>query len=279
MIIIGQRDKRTTYTAECLARVGKRIGGHLNGGYNEQSRDLECPDGTRAYIQWGWKLTRGLLTCMKLKRPYFILDHGYFEPRAEKISLSINGFHGKAYRQDLTGLRAPDNVPEVKPWRLDGDTIYVMGQLQNDRAVRGLDIDRWAQHIARKAHDQFDKRVVIRPHPLMINPWEPPLPPLDEVWDDAYLVITWTSSVGPQAILQGVPTVAMHGASMASPLVPATLTRKAPRDRADWARDLASREFDPRTELDRLGSFVVHCWKGAEAQAAKGQYDTEGLRV
>lgn len=272
MIAIGHRPRRDTETARTLQRFGERLGGYA------QSRDEEVSTSARGYMQWGWKLTPGLLSCMKQRKPYLILDHGYLEPRAEKFSISINGFHGRGLRVDTSAL------PEVTgaapaPWSLDGDTVYVIGQMQNDRAVRGVDIARWMDWAVHQSRDMFPgKRVIRRPHPGTINPWEPPLPPLESVFDDAYLVVTLTSSVGPQALMAGCPTVAYHDASMCRPLVPSELRRVCPRGRTDWARDLRQREFGV-DELDRACRFVVHCWQEAESSAAKGCYDTQGLRV
>lgn len=268
-INIGQRDDRTTLTARILSELGKRLDAV------EVSRDSYAGD--EAYMQWGFKLTQGLQYAIDHGLPYLIVDWGYFSDRESCISISFNGFHGLSMPVSEVQRRKPRWHPDPLPWRTDGEYAYVFGQLQNDRAVRGLNMEPWIRETAAAAGLALGMPTKIRPHPKMISSWENPLPPLDRVLEECGVAITWTSSVGILTALAGVPTVAMHPASPAAPVAASTFEIVRP-PRREWLRDLSWRNYRV-SELDEACTYIRLGLDQAAVLAAAGVIDTEGLRV
>lgn len=90
---------------------------------------------------------------------------------------------------------------EVKPWR-DGRKVVLCGQTET-----------WSPHY-RSVEDWYKvvQATHFRSHPAGDNPTGLPR---TNTWDDVGLAITLNSSVGVDAVLNGVPTVTMDDAAMA----------------------------------------------------------------
>jgi hypothetical protein len=251
------------------------------GGTMQPREQYELPADTEVYLQWGYKLTNAMETAMARGIPYIILDGSYFrdfqEHALDAITISINGFHGLGLDVDM-GKRRPRPKPELKPWRDEPEdgVCYVYNQLQKDRATMQADMDAWSTRSAVEATERFGKKAIIRPHPKMINPWEPPLPLLEDTFKEAHVAITWTSTVGVTALIEGVPTVAMHPASPAYGGCPSNIERRT-IDRDEWMHKLSYRQYQTH-DLDAAWAYIELCMPEAVKQAKAGAYSTEGLR-
>ena len=270
-IIVGQRDDRTTVSATILHKLAERLDA------TEQSRDAYA--GADAYMQWGFKLTPGLQYALDNKLPYVIVDWGYFADREHSISISFNGFHGlsmpvKAIRKKPTRWH-----PVPLPYKKGGECVTVFGQLQNDRAVRGLHVETWLRDTAVEAAKAYGMKAKIREHPKMRSQWEPKMRPLEQVLDETAYAVTYTSSVGILTCLAGVPTVALHPASPAWEVSNTLLDGSVYTPmRANWLHDLSWRNYAFR-EMDEAAEYILLGLTEAIVPASKGHVDTEGLRV
>ena len=269
-IIGGQRDDRFTVSALIVSALTEALDGE------EQSRDTYA--GGDVYIQWGFKLTRGLQYALDHKLPYIILDWGYFGDRTQSFSVSINGFHGLSMPNDwILGKDAREH-PRPEPWRGEGEYVYVYGQLQNDRAVRGLHVDSWLTRTAQAASAVFHKPAKIRPHPKMLSSWEPPLEPLYETFEDAHVAVSYTSSAAIQSVLAGVPTIALHPASPAFAVSAPSFNIFKPTYRMEWLHDLSWRNYE-MGETEAAAAYIKRGLTQAKKAAMRGDVDTDGLRV
>ena len=266
----GLRPKEGTASNAVVSLVAHKLGGVT------QSRDAPLPKNCDLYVQHGWKLTPALQEAMDSLIPYIALDSGYFDPRGSTFSISINGFHGLSMPVDVTGL--PERPkPELQPWRAGGEFVYVFGQLTGDRAVRGQNMETWPNITARQAAEAYGLPVRIRPHPFTISSWEEPLPPLSKVWPECAVAVTWTSSVGVQAIVAGVPSVALHPASPICVVAAPSFGIERP-DREAWQHELSYRQYG-FTELDAAKAYILHAYEPPADAASRDEYDRAGLRV
>jgi hypothetical protein len=271
-ISIGQRDDRYTVSATVLHKLAERL--------DASERSREDYYGEDAYMQWGFKLTAGLQYAIDNKLPFVIVDWGYFSARESSISVSFNGFHGLSMPVSSVQNAHPRWYPTPEPWKevhKEGDCVTVFGQLQNDRAVRGLHVESWLRRTAVEASEAFGLPAKIRPHPKMISSWEPPLPPLEMVLDETAVAVTYTSSVGILTALAGVPTVALHPASPAY-AVAANCYEIVTPTRTEWLHDLSWRNYN-FSEMDEAAQYISLGLAEAVGPAARGMVDTEGLRV
>jgi hypothetical protein len=241
------------------------------------------PDECDLFIQWGYKPTEALLSVIKMRKPFVIMDMGYFDGhRHVQQSVSINGFHGLSMEPEFLPDLSPRRSWELDDWKLDGDTIYIMGQLETDVSLRGQDIDAWMGQAAAQANELFpSKKIIKRPHPRMLNPWEKhTLPPLETVFDDAFLCMTWTSTVAVSCLKHGIPVVAQHPASPVSSLVTPVCRQQTPegRDRLFHKLDHATYRIRDGCEADLACAYILRAYDQARAEAECGMIDTIGLQ-
>ena len=214
------------------------------GGGTEIKRTLPVPLDTDLFIQWGYKPTVALQSAKELRIPYVIVDLGYFDvTRMQCFSLSINGFHGLSMQYDRVHSLPERPRLQIMPWREDGDEVVILGQMPGDQSLFGQDIDAWMGRAASCAIDVFGRKVVKRPHPKMLNPWEPQLPALEATFDSTYVYVSWTSTAAIQTVAAGIPTITAHPANMAFDLGCGEDRVRMP-GREAWMHDLSCRQYD-----------------------------------
>ena len=241
-------------------RTVRSLVDRLGGSYQRRAVPIN-PDETDLVVQWGFKPTPGLMSAIEAGVSYLIIDLGYIDKgRTTNFSVSFNGFHGTAWQDPKVLDRPPRPSPSYRDWRSGtGDKVIVVGQMPNDQSLRGQDIDAWMGRAAIAASAAFGKPVHKRPHPKMLNPWEPKPEPWEAAVEDAYAVVTWTSTAAIGSVLAGVPTIAMHPGSMAYRVAAHDMTLRTPPGRAEWLHDIAWRQWDFSSDgdLDRLAEYVI----------------------
>jgi hypothetical protein len=193
---------------------------------------------------------------------YLVLERGYIgalENRRRWTSMGYDGLNGRA---DFCNAGAgPDRWDRyfagfMQPWKDGGDYALLMGQVRGDASLAGIDIEAWYGEAAQRLGD-LGWTVMFRPHPN-----DPTVAPdgayalvgsLEGALASAAFVVTWNSTSGVDAVLAGVPTVAMDRGSMAwdvaahsiedVPFRPARLVWSARLAWTQWSDDeLASGE-------------------------------------
>jgi hypothetical protein len=173
-----------------------------------------------------------------------------------------------------------DGLPRLKPWKTGGEFVYVYGQMQNDRAVRGLNMEAWPTRTAQQASEAYGLPAKIRKHPLSLERWEHQ-PPLIQTFEEQAIAVTWTTSAAIQTVIHGIPTVCMHPANMAAPVafsgdVSKDIQPYRVLGRQEWLNDLGWRQY---STLDGMKGHIIRNFEQARMEARDGRYDTEGLRV
>lgn len=196
-----------------------------------------------------------------------VLERGYIGDRFAWTSVSFGGeLNGRA---EFRGVSSDGSRFDRFHWNLmrdwqwrEGYTLLI-GQVPGDMSLNGGRLDGWIEATAAN----LSGRVVYRPHPLAtgrradrVRGLERHEGPLSEALAGAGLVVTWNSNAGVEAVLAGVPTVAMDEGSMAFPVTGHALGEVVRPDRREWAARLAWCQW--REEEMRSGE----CWARVGAE-------------
>ena len=104
----------------------------------------------------------------------------------------------------------------LKDWRNDGKHILICLQRNGGWSMKGLDVMMWLQQIILKIHQNSDRKIVVRAHPgdkrakqyLRINHPNVKISKNVRLTDDldkCWAVVTYNSSPGVAAAIEGVP--------------------------------------------------------------------------
>ena len=130
----------------------------------------------------------------------------------------------------------------MKPWRKRDGYVLIMGQVRGDAALANVDFPVWVRKtisdLRALGHD-----VRFRPHPKdMGQRYDCPVQAgnLHEAMANASFVVTWSSNSGVDAVLNGIPAVAMDRGSMAWDVAAHGLeSAGVTPNRTRWAHSLA----------------------------------------
>jgi hypothetical protein len=147
---------------------------------------------------------------------------------------------------------------EVKPWREDGKYILLCLQLPGDASLLGADITQWALQTIRQIREITNRPIRVRPHPIYRQYDEDTVAvikkqkrvewvahkdqrPLEIDLNEAWCTVTYTSGVGVDSILAGVPVVGCHPGNFAYPLSSTIKDVEQPimPNRQQWCADIA----------------------------------------
>ncbi len=185
-------------------------------------------------------------------RHYLVMERGYIgdiEARRAWTSLGLDGLNGRAvFPKPDDGHRWEKNfVGAMKPWRDDGDYALLMGQVPGDASIAHVDINKWYAEAAASLAADWHRPVMFRPHPVAVQRNQ-----VDDVYgtirlttslesalEGAAVVATFNSNSGVDAVLAGVPTIAMDRGSMAWDVAAHDWDHCAKPDRTKWAAQLA----------------------------------------
>jgi len=196
-------------------------------------------------VIWGVRFPNIIQGQKEHSGDYLVLERGYFKDRMNYFSLGYNGLNGRAefHAENSPPDRWEKHGVEVKPWKTDGKYILLMGQVSGDQSLQGINLRIWYQEVIDKVKTLTDMPIFFRPHPLArqqeigldCDRYE--RGPLIESLQDAYLVITFNSNTGVDAVLNGIPAIAMDRGSMAWDMAQHGIIRDRP-DRTEWSYNL-----------------------------------------
>ena len=208
---------------------------------------------------WGWRVG---LSLMRKGRNVLVFERGYLGDRFHWTSAAWNGLNGKADFCVPKGVeidRFKENF-ELKPWKEEGDFIVIMGQIQGDMSIGNADLTRFYEDLADRLWIKYNKPVFFRPHPHArdtrqnFQPRIQPINiPLKDVLDRAYLIATYNSNSGVDAVVNGVPALSFDYGSMAYEVTAHENCARITPDRTDWAAKLAYCQWSP--EEIQTGAF------------------------
>lgn len=220
--------------------------GFRRHGFDPQLVPVGQPAPCDLAVCWGVKK----LPEMASGRRALILERGYLGDRLNTwTSVGFDGLNGRA---DFRNAGADSSrwdrhfAATMKPWLepSSGDYVLVLGQVAGDASLRGLDVDRWAAQTMLQLRSRGIP-ALFRPHPqAAVGARVVNLPraegDLAAVLDRAMWAVTYNSNSGVDAVMAGIPTVAIDAGSMAWPVTGRVPYLEPPTpDRARWGAELA----------------------------------------
>ena len=234
--VAGQRHQHDAMIALAtgMARHGVHIDVCANWAAAERADLLVC---------WGDKVPE-----IHDKIPHLLLEAGYIngrsgdyvQDRLRFVSTGWNGLHGRADPgpSDCPPDRWQATGHRVRDWQMGvvGKCMLVCEQHPSDNCAPPA--PEWAAALE-LAHEVAN-RVIYRPHPLMADK----LRPLSAALKEAHTVLTWSSTAAVEAVLAGVPTIALDEGSIAWPVTSHDVRAdEYLGDRHQWLYDLAYRQW------------------------------------
>jgi len=219
---------------------------------------------TRKYdlvVQTGFASTLALNSAIDHGIPYIIMEAPLYREGIDIMEVSswgYNGLAGGAWRPDPPEQERPK--PTLKPMKTEGDTL-IIGQKPTDHSLRGSDHVRW---LLDKFREHWDAR--FRPHPLMVPSGS--LPPLMDDLQGCRQVITYTSTVGADALVEGCISNPEGYGSSAYQV----------RDREMWIHGLSWAQAEHRS-FGELREYILGGYEQGRVRAHKGLQERPRERI
>lgn len=221
-----------------------------------------CANPAIKYVAcWGWRLGAAL---RQQGHEVLVMERGYLGDRFYWTSLAWNGLNGRAtfpeYPDD--GGERFTNHYRLSPWReCSGEYSVIMGQVPGDASLQGRNLTPWYEATAVLAADAYAKPVLFRNHPVAVQKGhkiqprhtQPCIGELDAVLDKAEVVITYNSNSAVDAVVAGIPALAMDVGSMAWDVTGRNVGDLVRPEREPWAYNLAWKQWS----LDEIRSGVA----------------------
>lgn len=251
----------------------RRFGGCFSEGLRRRGWSVETTTSWKPAhlaVLWGVRNRQAIDAQLMNGGEVCILERGYLGDRMEWTSISFGGgLNGRGrfvmpggVQRDLTRFQEI-HPAGCEPWHdgartsLGGDLAVIMGQVPGDQSIRSIDFGRWVREVGERLKKD-GWRVTFRPHPgcprmhydLPVQRGQ-----LRDVLTLADLAVTFNSNSGVDAVLAGVPTVAMDEGSMVRSVAAHDIAVVTP-DRTEWAARLAWCQYS-REEL--ASGFAQEC--------------------
>jgi len=191
-------------------------------------------------VCWGWRIAAPLVAAGKR---VLVMERGYIGDRMKWTSMGWNGLNGRAQFGRGPVGRFDQHQRLMQPWNPKGSYALLIGQVDGDAALYGMQFQPWAVRIASQASKAFELPVKFRPHPVAIEYGQNyPVHGTDRIYGTladalggAAVVITFNSNAGVDAVLAGKPTITFDPGSMAWPVTSHDWTIPPEPDRKPWA--------------------------------------------
>jgi hypothetical protein len=224
----------------------------------------EVVKGADLLIQTGFAGSNALRSQIDNELPYLIMEAPFwrdFYDVHEASSWGYNGLAGGAYAPQAPNDERPR--PPLKPMKAGAGPTIIIGQKPTDHSLRGSNHVEWIRSV-RAEIPSAD----FRPHPLMVP--SDTLEPIATVLERYVQVVTYTSTVGCEALVAGCQVRADHGSNLTCGVTD--------EYRADWHHGLSWRQ----STHDTFGELVPHILSGydeARSRARLGVVEEPRERV
>lgn len=246
--------KRAIILANERAEHQKSFGGAFAKGLERHGWTVAIakePAHCDLLVMWSARRTDRIARQVSAAGEVCVLERGYVGDRFAWTSVSFGGgLNGRAR------FRGPFHDPSrwqrhfaglMQPWRPAHDGYaLIMEQVPGDKAIAGVDMQAFYAN-ARTAFAPL-MPVKIRQHPNA-NPRKgaeyiaAAQASLAADLSGAALVVTWNSNSAVDAVLAGVPAIAMDQGSMAWDVTGHELTMPPRPDRSAWAHAIAWKQW------------------------------------
>jgi hypothetical protein len=214
-------------------------------------------------VMWGARRADRMRQQLGAGGEICVLERGYVGDRFAWTSVSFGGgLNGRGvFRGPLTDPSRWEKhfAHLMQPWRSAADgCALIMEQVPGDTAVMNVDLPRFYDDARAAFAPKMPVRVRLHPN---VNPGHGAVAlagaraSLMQDLAGARVAVTWNSNSGVDAVLAGVPTIAMDKGSMAWDVTGHALTMPPMPDRTAWAHALAWKQWT-REELES-----GYCWE------------------
>jgi len=236
------------------------VGGSLS---SRDAPDSSCD----LAVQAGFQISPAIADAMERQIPFIILENPVWGKADGTYTWAYNGLNGLGFTGPTVGLPHRE-CPDLLPWRewSSGETT-VFGQVEHDKALRGADIYEWVERV-----QEVLPYSVFREHPVMVDTRFDDVEPFADVMARTSLAVTYSSTVGAEAVIAGIPTISMCEGSMAYAVSTHTLSdTPITPDRSEWLQSLAWRHIGDTSPIPT--QYILGAYDEAKARAEQGWYD------
>jgi len=243
------------------------LGEALGAEFAPRSHPIKDSD---LVITAGFQITKANADAMRRGIPIIILENPVWHDgtKSDTYTWAYNGLHGGGFVPSATHYQRRKH-PKLQPWKeWDEGDITIFGQIPTDKAVRGHDLGAWirqAQSVLPNAK--------FREHPICVpsRDWGK-MESFEDCLARTSLAVTFTSTVGSETVIAGIPTITCNQGSLAYPVSSHSLSDSpvAPC-RAEWIHELSYRHqyIGGEPTLD----YILSGYEEALALAKAGKYD------
>ena len=243
------------------------LGEALGAEFSTRAKPVKDSD---LVITAGFQITRANADAMRRGIPIIVLENPVWHEghKSDTYTWAYNGLHGGGFVPDASDC-VPRVHPTLQPWKeWESGDITIFGQVPTDKAVRGADLPAWIES-ARAVLPN----ATFREHPVCVpSKYWPDMERFEDCLVRTSLAVTFTSTVGSETVIQGIPTIACHSGSLAYPVASHSLsdTPVAPC-RAAWIHELSYRHqyIGQEPTLD----YILSGYDEARALSEAGEYD------
>jgi hypothetical protein len=257
------------YVRSNESRTNERVT-HFGEGLGARFSTREAPITCDLAIQAGFQISPAMADAMDRGIPIIILENPvwHYGDKPSTYTWGYNGL-GALSTGGILGSEEARPHPPLQPWKdPEEGVITIFGQVPNDKALRGADIHEWV----RSMEQVFGPHAEVRDHPVVLNAQEMAD---QEAFTDCLArtstAVTYSSTVGAQAVIQGIPTYAAHAGSWAYPVSARPSEPICTPSRNGWIRELSYRHWSTSERLNV--SHILSGYGQARARAERGEYD------
>lgn len=206
------------------------------------------------WIQAGFQSSAGLRHAILTRNPYIIIEYPHWRPtagdHANVASWGYNGLGGFGWRPAAS--EEPRQHPKLKPWKESG-AIIIFGQKPNDHSLDGSDHVAWI-----KKKRAQNTAAEFRHHPIMCAGRQETS---EQVLDRCGLAITYSSTIGVEALIAGCLSYPESKASMAFDV----------KNREAWIHELSYSQYGLHEwALEKTAKRVLAGYEEAADMASTG---------
>jgi hypothetical protein len=224
----------------------------------------EIVEGADLLIQTGFAGSNALLSQIGSGKPYIVMEapfwRDYYDAHAAS-SWGYNGLAGGAFAPSPPDEERPK--PELMPVKAGTGPTIIIGQKPTDHSLRGSNHVEWILNVKAELPEAD-----FRPHPLMVPPNS--LEPISSILERYKTVVTFTSTVGCEALVAGCEVRADGRESLAYGV--------GEQSRPRWHHDLSWRQAE-NFGFGALVPYILSGYDEARALAEEGKMEVPRAKV
>lgn len=175
--------------------------------------------------------------CEWVGRDYFHIDHGYFKRGHYEgyYRISRNGFQYKGGIDGYSPKRWESLEIRLKSWRKSGSHVIICPISPVLADHLGINPQKWLETVVQEVSKHTERPIIVKHKDGT---------PLTTALQDAWCLVTHASNAGVDAIIQGIPVIALADSAL-TPVSWRLADIESPHypDREPWAWTLAHQQW------------------------------------